>query len=189
MEEKSPAHYQYKGRFIMTAVKSGLMIIDQYRAHVRILYEKYMTQMTNRNGSTQKTLFPELVSFSPSECVSLQAIMPELALLGFDLQSLGGGSYSLNGVPADLEGIDMVRLLHDMVTDATQTGISAHEKINSVLALQMARSAAIPYGQVLSNAEMESLVNELFTCQDVNHTPDGKTILSILKQTDIEALF
>ena len=115
MEEKSPAHYQYKGRFIMTAVKSGLMIIDQYRAHVRILYEKYMTQMTNRNGSTQKTLFPELVSFSPSECVSLQAIMPELALLGFDLQSLGGGSYSLNGVPADLEGIDMVRLLHDMV--------------------------------------------------------------------------
>lgn len=189
MEEKSPAHYQYKGRFIMTAVKSGLMIIDQYRAHVRILYEKYMTQMTNRNGSTQKTLFPELVSFSPSECVSLQAIMPELTLLGFDLQSLGGGSYSLNGVPADLEGIDMVRLLHDMVTDATQTGISAHEKINSVLALQMARSAAIPYGQVLSNAEMESLVNELFTCQDVNHTPDGKTILSILKQTDIEALF
>ena len=189
MEEKSPAHYQYKGRFIMTAVKSGLMIIDQYRAHVRILYEKYMTQMADRNGSTQKTLFPELMTFSPSECATLQAINPELALLGFDLQSLGGGSYSLNGVPADLEGIDMVRLLHDMVADASQTGISAHEKINSVLALQMARSAAIPYGQVLSNAEMENLVNELFTCQDVNHTPDGKTVLSILKQTDIEALF
>jgi DNA mismatch repair protein MutL len=81
MAEKSPAHYQYKGKYIMTAVKSGLMIIDQHRAHVRILYENYLRQQRERTGSHQKVLFPEVVQLSASEGVVLKKILPEMAEL------------------------------------------------------------------------------------------------------------
>lgn len=188
-EEKSPMHYQYKGKYIMTAVKSGLMIIDQYRAHVRVLYEKYLAQAESHGGHSQQMLFPEIVQFAPSEVVIFEKINDDLETLGFELTSLGGGSYSVNGVPAGLEGIDYVKLLKVMVADSVEKGFSADGGVRSKLALQMARSAAIPYGQVLNNDEMESVVNALFACSNVNYTPDGKTIISILKQYDIDVLF
>lgn len=188
IDEKSPTHYQYKGKYIMTAVKSGLMIIDQYRAHVRILYEKYLAQAHGRCGKSQQMLFPEVVQFTPSETVVLQDISQELESLGFELTSLGGGSYSINGVPAGIEGMDFVRLLKNMVDDSADTGASVSDGVNGTLALQLARSAAIPYGQVLNNAEMENIVNELFTCSNMNYTPDGKPVICILKQHDIERL-
>lgn len=189
IDEKSPAHYQYKGKYIMTAVKSGLMIIDQYRAHVRILYEKYMAQINGKGGNSQKILFPEMVQFSPSESVMLDKISDEIAYVGFDMAPLGGGSYSINGVPAGLETIDYVKLLKNIVDDFIDTGAGPSDGINSALALHLAKSAALSYGQVLDNAEMESLVNELFTCSNVNYTPDGKPIIGILKQDDIDRLF
>ena len=185
-EEKSPAHYQYKGMYIMTAVKSGLMIIDQNRAHTRILYEKYLSNLEKRNGKVQKVLFPEAVTFSPSELVMLQKVLPDLAGLGFELTPLGGGSYSVNGIPAGVEGIDFVKLIKDMVAEASESGASTGSAINGKLAAKLAQSAAIPYGQVLSNMEMENLVNELFACSNVNYAPDGKPVLCILKQHDIE---
>lgn len=188
-DEKSPVHYQYKGKYIMTAVKSGLMIIDQNRAHMRILYEKYLSRIENRTGNSQKMLFPEIVQFSPSECIALEKIIDETEALGFDIAPLGGGSYSVNGVPSGLEGVDYVRLLRNIVAEAVEGGVSAGDALNRSLAVQMARSAAIPYGQVLGNAEMEDLVNELFACSNVNHTPDGKPVISILKQQDIDHLF
>lgn len=187
-EEKSPAHYQYKGMYIMTAVKSGLMIIDQNRAHTRVLYEKYLSNLEKRNGKVQKVLFPEAVNFSPSELVMLQNVLPDLAGLGFELTPLGGGSYSVNGIPAGIEGIDFVKLIKDMVAEASDSGASAGAALNGKLAAKLAQSAAIPYGQVLSNMEMENLVNELFACSNVNYAPDGKPILCILKQHDIEHL-
>lgn len=91
--EKSPAHYQYKGCYIMTAVKSGLMIVDQHRAHVRILYDKYLEQMKNREVSSQKVLFPESFHLSATEDVTLNKIEPEMIKLGFEITALGGGSY------------------------------------------------------------------------------------------------
>lgn len=189
IEDKSPAHYQYKGKYIMTAVKSGLMIIDQNRAHVRILYDKYLAMAGNRSASSQKMLFPELVQFSPSDAVVLETINPELESLGFEVTPLGGGSYSVNAVPAGIDGVDFVQLLKNMVVDATEGGKSVADDINAKLALQIARSAAIPCGQVLSNDEMDNLVNSLFASSNVNYTPDGKTIISIMKQKDIESLF
>ena len=173
----------------MTAVKSGLMIIDQHRAHTRILYEKYLAQMDGRSGHSQQMLFPEMAQFTPAETVVLQKIMPELGKLGFELSPLGGGSYSVNGVPSGLEGVDYVKLLKDMVGEAAETGASVADGVSRKLALQLARSAAVPYGQVLSNAEMENIVNELFTCSNVNYAPDGSPAVCVLKQQDIERLF
>ena len=197
-EEKSPLHYQYKGRYIMTAVKSGLMLIDQHRADIRIHYERYLAQLKARTSSTQKLLFPDVMQFSPSDAVVLSRILPYLTAMGFDLSDLGGGSFAVNGVPADAEGIDPIALLRQMVGDALDSdgaNISVSSSslpsspLQHVLALSLASSAAIPYGQVLSNDEMETLVNQLFACSDVNHTPDGHLILSILPQETVDKLF
>ena len=188
IEEKSPAHYQYKGKYIMTAVKSGLMIVDQHRAHIRILYEQYLARVENRHAESQKMLFPEALHLMPGDDVALQKIMPELQAIGFELTSLGGGSYAVNAVPAGLEGVDMVALLTDMLSAAGNQTTSVVDEINRTLALSMARHAALSYGTVLDNTEMENLVNNLFACSNFNYTPDGKTILCILKQKEMEHL-
>ena len=188
----SPLHYQYKGCYIMTAVKSGLMIIDQHRADVRIRYERYLQQLENHAAATQQMLFPESVRFSPAESVILQQILPSLTAIGFDLSDLGGNTFAINGIPAGLEGINPVSLLQQIVADVTASDISSiNDKLSSInqnIALSLAQSVATPYGQVLSNDEMEQIVNELFACSNVNYTPNGKPILSILPQADIERL-
>lgn len=189
IEEKSPAHYQYKGRFMMTAVKSGLMIIDQHRAHIRILFEKYQRQLAARKSHSQKLLFPETVQLTAQEAVTLEQILGEMNAMGFDLSPLGDNTFSVNAIPEGLEGIDVGSLVRDMVVGAQERGTSAVQEINDSLALSMARAAAIPYGQVLSNDEMENLINQLFLCQNAKYTPDGKSVLSIFKQKDIEQLF
>ena len=187
LSEKSPSHYQYKGKYLMTAVKSGLMIIDQHRADMRILYERYMEQMTNHTANTQKLLFPEVVQLAPSEAVLLGKLLPELTNLGFELSDLGGNSFAVNGVPSGLDGLDPVQLVRQLVDDSG-TITSQVKSLNAQLAMSLARHAAIPYGQLLNNEEIENIINQLFACSNVNYTPDGKAILCILPQGDIEQL-
>ena len=185
--EKSPVHYQYKGRYIMTAVKSGLMIVDQYRASLRILYEKYRTQTADRVLVPQRVLFPEAVSFSQAEAARLEAVLPQLSVMGFELTSLGGGSYAVNAIPAGVDG-DPVALVQSIVSESDVPGTPDVTTATDRLALSLARATAVPYGQILSNDEMEGLINQLFACSNVNYTPDGRAVLSILPQTDIEQL-
>ena len=188
--EKSPAHYQYKGRYIMTAVQSGLMIIDQHRADIRIRYEYYLNQLSQHQSNTQQLLFPEVVQFAPSEVALLDQILPALVAVGFDLSDLGGGNVAVSGVPVGLDGLNPVALVKGLVSDAAElSGAVATEQLNMTLAHSLARQAAIPQGQVLTNEDMERVVNQLFACTNVNYTPDGKTILAILPQHDIEKLF
>lgn len=189
LEEKSPTHYQYKGRYIMTSVKSGLMIIDQYRAHTRILYEGYIEQMQKRRPSSQKPLFPDTIHFSASDKVVVEAVMPELQNIGFELTPNEEGEYTITAVPSGLDGLDYVALVQDLVASAREKTTSAIDDINHSIALELARNAAVTYGQVLTNAEMENIVNSLFACSNFSYTPDGKKILTMLRQTDLEQLF
>ena len=188
LAEKSPAHYQYKGKYVMTAVKSGLMIIDQHRAHVRVLYERYLEQIQQQTSHSQKVLFPEVLQFPVSDEVILEKLLPEMSKMGFELDNLGGGSYAVNAIPTGLDGVNPLHLVQDMVFSAKEKGVKALDEVHQSLALTLARNAAIPQGQVLSNEEMEALVNDLFACGNVNYTPDGKNVLCILKQQEIEHL-
>ncbi len=188
LEDKSPTHYQYKGQYIMTAVKSGLMIIDQHRAHTRILYERYLAQIGERKAVSQKMLFPEQVQFDANDDVVMQNIIAELEAVGFGIASLGDGKYTINAVPAGLDGLNYVGLVQDLVASARDKTASAMDEINHSLALGLARSAAVAYGQVLANTEMENIVNDLFACSNFNYTPDGKKVLTLLRQTEIERL-
>ena len=155
-EDKSPVHYQYKGCYIMTAVKSGLMVIDQYRADVRIRYEQCLAQLQARSSETQQVLFPEVVQFRASEQPLLERILPRLSAIGFELTDLGQGSYAVNGIPTGLDGLNYVQLIHDMVDDAVNSAGDTMDDLNRTL--------------------------------NVNYTPDGKAILAILPQQDIEKL-
>ncbi len=189
----APNHYQYKGSYILTSVKSGLMLIDQHRADLRIRYDQYMRQLTEAPATSQRLLFPETVDLTSAEAALMPTLMPALAAMGFELTPLGPVSYVVNGVPAGLEGLQPAPLVHDMIASPVAAGTSADHPVLSTihhdLALTLARQSAIPYGQLLSAEEMESLVNSLFASSDVNRTPDGHIILAILPQADIARLF
>ena len=182
-------HWQFKGRYILTSVKSGLMLIDQHRAHVRVLFDRYMEQIRQKQGVPQGVLFPEIVQFPASEVAMLESILDDLSAVGFELTSLGGGSYAINGVPAGIEGLNPVELVRNMVHTALEKGSDVKEEVQTLLALTLARAAAIVYGQVLSNEEMSALVDSLFACATPGYTPDGRTVLTTLKDEDLEKLF
>lgn len=187
--EKGAQHFQLKGRFILTSVKSGLMLIDQHRAHVRVLFDRYMEQIRNRRGVSQGVLFPEVVELPPSEAAVLDTLTEDLTAVGFELTPLGGGSYAVNGVPEGIEGLSPVELIKNMVHTAVEKGGNVREEVQTVLALTLARSAAIVYGQVLSEEEMANLVDSLFASPTPGYTPDGKTVLVTVKEEEIERRF
>lgn len=187
--EKGNLHLQFKGRFILTSVKSGLMIIDQHRAHIRVLFDRYMIQISQKQGVSQGVLFPEILQLPASEAAVFQDIMDDLSAVGFDLSDLGGGSYAINGIPSGVEGLNPVELVRNMLHTAMEKGNDVKEEIQSILALTLARAAAIVYGQVLTNEEMVNLVDALFACSSPNYTPDGRVVLSTIKEEEIEKLF
>ena len=187
--EKGTQHFQFKGRFILTSVKSGLMLIDQHRAHIRVLFERYMNQIRQKQGVSQGVLFPEIVQLPASEAAVLESIMEDFSAVGFELTPLGGGSYAINGIPSGIEGLNPVELVRNMVHTAMEKGNDVKEEVQTMLALTLAKAAAIVYGQVLSNEEMVNLVDNLFACPTPNYTPDGRTVLSTIKEEDIEKLF
>lgn len=190
-ERKFPEiiHYQYDNRFILTSVKSGLMLIEQHRAHVRILYDDYMRRFNEKSHASQRVLFPEMLTVPVSEAVIIDGIMPDLIQIGFDLSSLGGGSYSVNGVPAGIEKLNVIELLQSILESAKEKGNDFKEDIHGLIALKMAESAAVPAGKAMNNDEMSKLVDELFTSPTPNYTPDGRLIISILPKGDIDKLF
>lgn len=152
------------------------MIIDQQAVlHIRILYDQYMNQIANRRNVSQRMLFPDMVHFSPAEIPVLEEIMDDLTALGFELSNLGGGSYAINGIPAGIEGLNPETLVTNMVQTAIEKGCKVKEEVQSMLALSLAKAAAIVPGQVLTNEEMNNLVDELFAVSTPNYTPDGKS--------------
>lgn len=184
--ERGLLHYQYKGQYIMTSVKSGLMIIDQHRAHVRILYEDLMKQCERNEIATQKVLFPEILELNASEILVFNRIKNDIEQLGFEICDLGNGEYSVNGIPAGLKDVDPILLFQDILASAKDNQSYNKQKIYHNLCLTIARLASIPHGQILSNEEMENIVNKLFICENSAYTPDGKAILYILPQVEIE---
>lgn len=181
--------YQYKGRYIITSLKSGLALIDQHRAHVRILFEQYQANLRLRKGVSQQVLFPEVVEFTAAEASILPTLLDDLSFVGFDLSNLGNDTYAINGLPSGVETLSPVALVKDIVCRAIETGCEVHEEICDAIALSLARAAAIRPGKTLSAEEMDHLIASLFSCSSSNLTPDGKTILSLLTDDELEKRF
>ena len=187
--DRSVQHYQYRGQYILTEVRSGLMIIDQHRAHARILYNRYREQLAGKPTSSQGLLFPELLQFPVSDIPLLEEMQGGLKSLGFDISPLGGGSYTLQAIPAGLDNSNPRQLFMDIVENLKEGGRLMEEDLHHRMALTLAQNAAISVGQVMSQQEMESMVDTLFQQESPNYTPDGKPIVVIYPHENLEKLF
>ncbi len=180
---------QYKGQYILVSVPSGLMWIHQRRAHIRVLYDAYRKQLDDKQGCSQRVLFPEQITLSINEGLALDGIMDELSYLGFEISSLGGASYAIQGVPAGIEGLNPTSMLCDILHSVMECTTEVGEKLYDSLALAMARQVAIVPGQILSDEEIRTLVDRLFECKMNARTPDGKSIIYLETDADIVRFF
>ena len=180
---------QYKGQYILVPVKSGLMWVHQRRAHIRVLFEKYRRQIGERNSASQGLLFPERVELTMSEAIALESISDEIVSLGFEVSSLGGGTFALNGVPVGIEGLQPVKLLLHIVHSAMEQTGDVKGEVCDKIASAMAKEVAIVTGQLLSQDEMAALIDELFNTTMPSHTPDGKPVIYIMNDSEIDRNF
>lgn len=184
-----PDYFQYKQKYIFTSVKSGLMIIDQHRAHVRILFDKYLENIIQKRGFSQRVLFPEMIELSASESALLPSIKEDMESLGFELSNLGNQTYAVQGVPSEIDNPDVVKLIKSMLENITETGLDVKSEIQEKLALSFAKSVAINYGKLLTVEEITDIVNKLFTCPTPNYTPDGKKIITVVDDDEMAKMF
>ncbi len=185
----SSDYLQLKGKYILTSVKSGLMVIDQRRAHVRILFEKYVRNMAMNKSASQRSLYPDSLDLSNEDYLMVREILEDLNSIGFDISDLGSNTIVVNGVPDTSEKIAPQRLVEQMIEEYKQTESSVHGNLKERLAVSLARASAINYGKLLSSQEMQHLVDELFACENPNYTPTGKKTLSLVSLGELEKYF
>jgi DNA mismatch repair protein MutL len=183
------AFIQLKGRYILTSVRSGLMFIDQKRAHERILFERYSESLTQHRVRGQKSLFPETLDFSTEDFLLVKEINEELSLLGFELVESDDKSFILHATPPDLSYAHGRTVLADLIEHYKNTENSIREKMKECVALSMAKAAAISYNTPMDRNEMGELFNALFACKHPNYTAEGRTIIHILHNEEISRWF
>ena len=178
---KRVPYLQVGNRYIVGNARGGMMLIDQHRAHLCILYDRYHHQISNRQGLTQHELFPEMIEVSPADEPHLQAILPELGYLGFELDNLGGGSYAVNGKPASLDSsVNIHELMLQMIDAAREEVHGVGEELDRRLALRLAKAQAIPYGRQIGEEEMQQLVDSLLALPEHQMTPDGHPVMTLV---------
>lgn len=165
------------------------MLIDQHRAHVRILFDKYLMQISDKKGISQRVLFPEMLDLSQIEASAFAEIVDDFEALGFEFSNLGSNTYAIQGVPSELSNINFVELVRSMIEKSMETGLNIKEEVYETLALSMAKYTAIPSNRALSEEEMLLMVNQLFACRTPNHTPDGLSIIVMIPDDELAKKF
>ena len=183
------AYLQLKGRYILSPAKSGLMVIDQHRAHVRILFDRYIGRIHSGSMSSQTILFPEVLHLSPAQAVTLEGLLPEMEKMGFVLSRMSGNDWAVNAIPAGLDGVDAAAMVQQIIESVENGGMPLKKRILEHLALTVARSAAIPAGRTLMQEEMDLIVADLLRLPEPNYTPDGKTIIQMIPIDHIAKMF
>lgn len=187
--ETRAEYFQYKKRFIVTGLKSGMLMIDQHRAHIRILFDLFMSQIENRKAFSQQVLFPEILELNVDDNLIFSQLLPDLNSLGFEFESLENYSYNIKGIPDILGTKSVIDLLLTML-DKTKTSAEVlHLKMHETISLSLAENSAIKIGQNLTYEEMNDLIDRLFACSSPNFTPDGKKIMTIFTLDEIEKRF
>lgn len=185
----STSTIQVRNRFILSASVSGVMVIDQHRAHVKVLYERYLASLRAGNAGVQQVLFPEVIRLSASQNAVLLAIADYVRGIGFGLSFLGDNTWSVTAVPSMLGDVSATETIMHIVEDATDEVDRAADTVMERIALSMARSAAITAGRKLTDAEREHLIGELLRLPSPNYTPDGLPVIRMISEQDLEKLF
>ncbi|MCR5658638.1 MAG: DNA mismatch repair endonuclease MutL [Bacteroidales bacterium] len=186
-EEETQQKCQYlqvNQSYIVTAVKSGLIVIDQNLAHSRILFEKYLKELENHDGASQQELFPQALSLNVNDASLLKELLPELENLGFVLEQVNPTTFMINGTPSDAAGCDAVALLEQILDNykINRTDLQLDRKLN--LAKTMAAQLSLKAQTKLSEVEMQNIVDQLFACNVTEIAPNGKKIYVILNMEE-----
>ncbi len=186
-QQKEP--YQVHASYVVSHIKSGFLLIDQQAAHERILYERYLAMMENRQALTQKELFPRTLELPPADAALLREMLPDVNLLGYDIAEFGRDTFIIHGIPADLPGSqDEVKVLETLLRrykENLDLSLPAHDN----LARSLARSAAIRRGQSLTIAEMQELIDQLFACAMPFKSPSGRNCFLTFDLEELEGRF
>ena len=165
------------------------MLINQHRAHTAVLYAQFLEQLSLNQGAMQQLLFPEVISLPQDEMVLMQQLLPDLRAIGFDLEQLSPDSYSIQGVPAQLAQQSPVPTLQHILTQVRERGADTQAEWREQIALTLAQNAAIPYGKILSETEMREIAEKLFALPQYRRMSDGKVIVSLLTDEEINKRF
>lgn len=182
-------YLQLKGKYILTSVKSGLMVIDQRRAHIRILFEQYVRNLAMNHSACQRSLYPAQIDLNNEDYLLIKDILEDLNGLGFEISDLGSNTIVVNGVPESSSHLSMEQLVEQLIEEYKLTENTVQGNIKERISYSLARSAAINYSKILTDTEMRHMVDELFACENPNYTPSGKKTLSILNLDEIDKLF
>ncbi|MBC7382173.1 MAG: DNA mismatch repair endonuclease MutL [Bacteroidia bacterium] len=187
-EQENRTFFQLNNQFIVTPIKSGLMLINQQTGHERILYERYLHALVQTPIASQQLLFPKAVNLPPGDEAILLEILPEMGALGFTINSFGKNTFVINGLPAELHLENEQDLVAAIIETYKATKFTESNK-NKVVAKTLAKKAAIKSGTKLRNEEMNRLVDELFACSEPQFAPDGKACIKTLSLAEIAKMF
>ena len=186
---------QFGGRYIVTTLNDGIALIDQRRAHIKILFEEYYGYLSGGNHSSQGLMFPDSIELDHNQQNMVEEILPELNRVGFRIEYDSDNRWNITGVPAYVKNLDVrdivMQMLESVDDSATNYGNESKEgnKLFQRLALNMARSGAIHYGRKLTPEEMEHLVSRLFMLNDPSYTPNGNKVFHLIDDPYIQSLF
>lgn len=180
---------QLQQSYIVTAVKSGLLVVDQNLAHQRILYEKYLREMDNSSNASQQELFPQHVSLNVNDASILRNIKPELERIGFRLEEMNPYTFIINGTPTDCKGTDAVSVIERIIDDNKTCAVVGVSERKLSLALSLAAQMAVKPGQPLNACEMQDIIDRLFGCAVSEIAPNGKKIFTIIHSDEIKNRF
>ena len=181
--------FQIKGKYIACPVISGIMLIDQKRAHERILYEKYLNNLNSNQFVSQTDMFPVALELSPSDMMVVREIEPELSVLGFKIEYQEDNIIVLTGKPAGNETADPAELFSTFAKEYRSSGADVVLGMKEKIATAMASASAAPYGKSLSQREMENLFDSLFACKEPNYSAKGKPVIIIFTIDEIDNRF
>ncbi len=180
--------YQYKDSYILTPSRDGLMIIDQHRAHLRVLYDSYIAKAGEQEYVAQATMFPDVLELSAAQSTVLADIRTRMSELGFVITPRGGNTWSIDGIPSQMADTPARDMVLAMIDNISSTGLDPASAMYEQFALSMARAGAIRRGQPLTADDIDRLLSDLFRSSSPSFTPDGKKIFAIISTDYITRL-
>lgn len=181
--------FQVQGKYIISPIKSGLLLVDQETAHERILYERFVGQLANRSGNAQQCMFPENIELNPGDYSLVMGLQDEISALGFLFEEFGGRGIVINAMPAGLPASNEKELFEGLIEQFKRNKTELSISVPDNLARAMAKRSSLRVGHPLSKQECKSIIDSLFACENPNYAPDGSKTFFILDLKRIENLF
>lgn len=181
--------YQLNRKYIINSIKSGLLVIHQNRAHQRILYEQFLTNITIHHASSQQLIFPLCLHLGREEVLYLKELQPNLEGLGFAFESIALDEVRIIGLPVQVKESEVLDILNDLIHDLQQNLPEDSFSLSDSIAKFMAKSVAVKSGKIMNETEMSAIVNSLFGCKEPNFSPFNQPIFITLTTEELDKRF